>query len=95
VEGAVGDMNGATQQTAAVAEQTNAASNQLAHEANDLTRLVAHFRFDGFERVATRADERRRCVPRCLRAIVAGQLCSTCRKVARRPAARKASLNPV
>jgi hypothetical protein len=28
----------------------------LAHEANDLTRLVAHFRFDGFERVATRAD---------------------------------------
>nr|WP_277926035.1 methyl-accepting chemotaxis protein [Sphingomonas sp. JXJ CY 53] len=53
VNTAVSEMDGVTQQNAAMVEEATAAARSLAEEADELARQVARFRLDGTERAAS------------------------------------------
>ena len=68
VNTALNDMDGVTQQNAAMVEQTTAASHTLRKESETLTRLIQQFRIEGAEApakvAATREAPAKRPVPR-------------------------------
>jgi hypothetical protein len=93
VNSAVADMDRATQQNAAMAEQSTAAARSLADEAHELTTIVARFHtapgtqaaIQPLRRVVPQAPPHRRAVPWYRRWCGAIWRSSRCPKPARRP----------